>query len=360
MVMGKCITTHHLAAKKPADEMLGETKRPSVWRLTAGRRAFIMSISVIIPVKNGASTLERCLKSICNQSRKPDEIIVIDSASQDNSRQIALQFGAKVIDIRPEEFDHGLTRNLGVQRATSNLVYLTVQDAWIDDDSLFQRMAAHFDDPEVMAVTGHQAVPHEKDKNPVRWYHRYSDYNTEVRQLTSGVHLKGVSQREQMKLISWDNVVAMYRRDALLQLPFVQTEMSEDWMWSYQALERGWKLLRDSSLVVYHYHHHTYAYTFNTTYSVNYHFQKFFGFRPELPPVIKPFIQAVYHLFRNKELSLREKIYWSGHNLLAGIGAWSSDFNFLWRMKLSGQKGIEKGYRKYCKKIPQGRQKGRG
>lgn len=301
--------------------------------------------------------MERCLQSICSQTLKPDEIIIIDSASEDDSKEIAQQFGAKIIGIRPEEFDHGLTRNLGVKNATGDLVYLTVQDAWIDDNSLFQRMAAHFDDPEVMAVTGHQAVSHEKDKNPVRWYRRYSAYNTEVRQISNGTHLKDLPQSEQMKLISWDNVVAMYRRVALQELPFVQTEMSEDWMWSYQALERGWKLLRDSSLVVYHYHHHTYAYTFNTTYSVNYHFHKFFGFRPGLPSVIKPFFQAVYHLFRNKELSLKEKIYWSGNNLLAKVGEWSSDFNFLWRLRFAGKEGIERGYQKYCKHIPQGRQK---
>lgn len=316
-----------------------------------------MTLSVVIPVKNGAATLARCLQSIRSQSMPPDEIIVIDSASEDESKGIARQFGARIIDIRPEEFDHGLTRNLGVQHATGDLVYLTVQDAWIADPDLFARMAGHFTDPEVMAVTGHQAVPHEKDKNPVRWYHRYSACQTEVRQLPEGTQLKDLSQAEQMKLISWDNVVAMYRKQALTTLPFVQTEMSEDWMWSFQALQRGWKLLRDSSLVVYHYHHQTMQYVFNTTYSVNYHFHKFFGFRPGLPPVIKPTLQAVYHLSRNKELNLREKIYWSAHNFLVRMGEWCADFNFLKRMKFGGQQALDKGYKKYCKKIPQGKQK---
>ncbi len=35
-------------------------------------------------------------------------------------------------------------------------------------------MATHFDDKKVMAVSGHQAVPHEKDKNPFLWYKPYS------------------------------------------------------------------------------------------------------------------------------------------------------------------------------------------
>jgi len=239
--------------------------------------------------------------------------------------------------------------------ATGDLVFLTVQDAWLPDIQMLEKMAKHFEDPEVMAVTGHQAVPHEKDKNPLKWYHPYSKPQVSVRQITDAEKFKSLPLDEQAGLVAWDNVVAMYRRQALIELPFVQTEMSEDWMWSYQALQKGWKLLRDSSLVVYHYHHQTFRYVFDTTWSVNYHFYKFFGYKPALPSVIKPTLQAVYHLFRNKELSLREKLYWSVHNFMARLGEWYADFDFLWRMKRGGE--IEKGYQKYCQQIPQGKQK---
>jgi rhamnosyltransferase len=314
-------------------------------------------ISVVISVKNGASTLARCLKSIREQTLPVSEIIVIDSGSVDDSRCIAKSFEVVVKEIPPEEFDHGLTRNMGVQMATGDLVFLTVQDAWLPDTGMLEKMAKHFEDQEVMAVTGHQAVPHEKDKNPLRWYHPYSKPQVSVRQVTDIDTFKSLPQSEQQELVAWDNVVAMYRRKALIELPFIKTEMSEDWRWSYQALLRGWKLLRDPSLVVYHYHHQTFRYVFNTTWSVNYHFYKFFRYKPALPSVIKPTLQAVYHLFRNKELNLREKVYWSVHNFMARLGEWYADFDFLWRMKRGGENRIERGYGKYCKKIPQGRLK---
>lgn len=316
-----------------------------------------MSLTVIIPVKNGTSTLPRCLQSIRDQSLPASEIIVIDSGSSDDSVSIAKSFDAKVFSIPPEEFDHGLTRNLGIQYATGDLVFLTVQDAWLPDTQMLEKMAKHFKDPEVMAVTGHQAVPHEKDKNPLKWYHPYSKPQVSVRQITDAEKFKSLPQDEQAGLVAWDNVVAMYRRQALIELPFVQTEMSEDWMWSYQALLKGWKLLRDPSLVVYHYHHHTYDYTFKTNYSVNYHFYKFFGYRPDLPAVWIPTMKAAWHIFRNRELTLREKVYWTWHNYRIQLATIHSNKDFLRRLHEGGEQALVEGYKKYCARIPQGRQK---
>ncbi len=313
-------------------------------------------ISVIIPVKNGAATLERCLLSIRKQTVDQIEIIVLDSASTDDSKLLAKNFNTIIVDISPVEFDHGLTRNHGIQLASADLVYLTVQDAWIPDTQMLEKMAKHFEDPEVMAVTGHQAVAHEKDKNPLMWYHSYSEPEVSVRQIKDIEAFKALPQTEQQKLVAWDNVVAMYRRQALIELPFVQTEMSEDWMWSYQALLKGWKLLRDPSLIVYHYHHHTYDYTFNTNYSINYHFYKFFGYRPGLPPVWIPTMKAAWHIFRNKELTLREKVYWIWHNYRIQAATLHSNKDFLRRLHEGGEKALEEGYKMYCARIPQGRQ----
>ncbi len=38
-------------------------------------------ISVIIPVKNEAEKIERCLEVVFNQTRKPFEVIVVDGHS---------------------------------------------------------------------------------------------------------------------------------------------------------------------------------------------------------------------------------------------------------------------------------------
>lgn len=53
-------------------------------------------VSVIVPVKNEAENLKRCLPALA----WADEVYVVDSQSQDETRQIAEQFGATVVQFR--------------------------------------------------------------------------------------------------------------------------------------------------------------------------------------------------------------------------------------------------------------------
>jgi mycofactocin glycosyltransferase len=52
-----------------------------------------MSFSVIVPVRDGAATLGRCLARLAEQSRPPDEVIVVDNGSRDGSAEAAREFG---------------------------------------------------------------------------------------------------------------------------------------------------------------------------------------------------------------------------------------------------------------------------
>ena len=45
-------------------------------------------ISVILPAYNAEKTLDRCLRSLDEQKYKPDEIVVVDDASEDNTKKI--------------------------------------------------------------------------------------------------------------------------------------------------------------------------------------------------------------------------------------------------------------------------------
>jgi hypothetical protein len=98
-----------------------------------------------------------------------------------------------VLEIPTETFNHGLTRNLGVQKAKGDLVYFTVQDAWIAENDMLENMARHFYNAEVMGVVGHQAVPHEKDKNPMLWFKRFSEPVATLRQHNSAEDFEKLS-----------------------------------------------------------------------------------------------------------------------------------------------------------------------
>src|SRR5262245_24421064 len=58
-------------------------------------------LSFLIPVRNDAARLRRCLASIAAQRRpgREIEVIVADNGSTDGTREAALEAGAQVIDL---------------------------------------------------------------------------------------------------------------------------------------------------------------------------------------------------------------------------------------------------------------------
>ncbi|MFZ2025201.1 MAG: glycosyltransferase [Microgenomates group bacterium] len=82
------------------------------------------SVSVIITTRNEEINLGACLESIRQQKYKDIEMIVVDNASTDNTKQLAKQHGALVYDKGPER---SAQRNFGARNAKSE--YLLFLDA---------------------------------------------------------------------------------------------------------------------------------------------------------------------------------------------------------------------------------------
>jgi glycosyltransferase involved in cell wall biosynthesis/O-antigen/teichoic acid export membrane protein len=86
-------------------------------------------ISVVIPAYNAAAFLPRCLQSVYAQTLQPDEIIVVDDGSTDNTAALAAQLGARVVSRR----NGGLSaaRNTGIQAARNEwIALLDADDLW--------------------------------------------------------------------------------------------------------------------------------------------------------------------------------------------------------------------------------------
>ena len=62
-------------------------------QIQAAAPAALLPVSVIVPVRNEAHNLSRCLESL----RGVGEVYVVDSASSDGTAEIARSFGAKVV-----------------------------------------------------------------------------------------------------------------------------------------------------------------------------------------------------------------------------------------------------------------------
>jgi glycosyltransferase involved in cell wall biosynthesis len=82
-------------------------------------------VSIIIPSKNSASTLAFCLKSLRAQTYQNFELIIVDNYSQDQTRNIAAKFGARVFLKGPERCSQV---NFGVSQAKGKYVYRVDSD----------------------------------------------------------------------------------------------------------------------------------------------------------------------------------------------------------------------------------------
>ncbi|MCW4047188.1 MAG: glycosyltransferase [Candidatus Bathyarchaeota archaeon] len=82
-------------------------------------------VSVVVPTRNSARTLSRCLQSVKNQTLKPFEIIVVDDFSSDETVQIAKNLGARILQrrCRPAE-----ARNLGTSASTGEYMLFLDSD----------------------------------------------------------------------------------------------------------------------------------------------------------------------------------------------------------------------------------------
>ena len=99
-----------------------------------------MRISVVIPAYNASSLLRETLDSISNQVRCPDEVIVVDDGSVDDTNEIASGHPAVTRVIRRANGGIAAARNDGIEAATGDLLFLLdADDLW--HPIYLQRMA---------------------------------------------------------------------------------------------------------------------------------------------------------------------------------------------------------------------------
>ncbi len=103
-----------------------------------------MSVTVAIPVRGGGSLLEGTLVALTRQT-VAHELLVCDSGSNDGSIDMARSYGARVVEIAPERFGHGATRNLLMQEAEGERVALLTQDAEPADERWLERLLGGFE-----------------------------------------------------------------------------------------------------------------------------------------------------------------------------------------------------------------------
>jgi rhamnosyltransferase len=214
-----------------------------------------VTISIVIPVKDGGEDLQRCLEAIAAQrvgEEQRVELVVVDSGSSDGSVELAREHGALLREIPPHEFSHGHSRNLGASLSSGELLVFISQDATPTDADWLARLTAPLSaDPRVAGVYGRQVA--NDDASPPERYFLDFLYGPRPR-VQQAASVRELS----METTLFSNANSAIRRELWERFPFVEDIiMSEDQEWSRRALLDGWTIVYEPLAAVRHSHAYT-------------------------------------------------------------------------------------------------------
>jgi glycosyltransferase involved in cell wall biosynthesis len=110
-----------------------------------------MKISVVIPAFNAERFIPRCLQSVFAQTLPPEEVIVVDDGSTDDTAKFARELGATVI--RRSNGGLSAARNTGIHNSTGEwIALLDADDIWAPEK--LERQASCMRPETVLSYTG--------------------------------------------------------------------------------------------------------------------------------------------------------------------------------------------------------------
>ncbi len=90
-------------------------------------------VSIVIPAYNSGNTLEKCLRSIKNQTYSNIEVLVVESRkSEDNTIEIAEKFKSRVFRLQDQE--RTAATNYGIKMAEGKYIYRVDSDLVLDNN----------------------------------------------------------------------------------------------------------------------------------------------------------------------------------------------------------------------------------
>ncbi|NOU97334.1 glycosyltransferase [Paenibacillus sp. LMG 31456] len=96
-------------------------------------------ISIVVPIYNAGKRLEKCIKSILNQTFSDFELILVNDGSTDHSLAICQRFqqqDKRIIIIDKKNEGSIATRRRGVEAASSEYIMFVDADDWIDKHTI--------------------------------------------------------------------------------------------------------------------------------------------------------------------------------------------------------------------------------
>lgn len=203
-----------------------------------------LKVSVYIPAHNAGEFLARSIKSLLTQTLPPDEILVIDDGSRDNSAEIAAAYNGVTLIRHTVNRGLAAARNTAMQAARNDFVASIDADCIADPFWLYE-LAKNMDDPKLAGVGGKlsEGIQHTLAD---RWRAVHMGQNWGDSLLLNPRFLFGCNN--------------LFRKSAVLEAGGYDERMrtnGEDTSLCARLKEKGWDFLYDPSARATHLRHDT-------------------------------------------------------------------------------------------------------
>lgn len=130
-----------------------EAKLPHRLRIIPAPRSGYPRVSVIIPTKDAADLLSRCLTSLFERTTYPDfEVVLIDNGTTEAAAlHVMEEHPARRVDL-PGRFNFSRASNLGVEAATGSFVVFLNNDTEVESADWLQQLLYYADQADVGAA----------------------------------------------------------------------------------------------------------------------------------------------------------------------------------------------------------------
>ncbi len=229
----------------------------------------MQKVDVIIPVYKPGAELTMLIDELEKQAFAPNKIIIINTEKRylvekkDVVDTLEKYDNIIVRHINKSEFDHGNTRNMGVQLSDANFFLMITQDAVPRDNMLISHLVKALQDPNVAAAYGRQYP--KADCNLAERYSRKFNYPTEgMRKTIKDLPKLGI------KTFFCSNVCAMYRRDVFDEVGgFLHKAIfNEDMVFAGNAMYKGYAICYVPEAGVIHSHNYSYTQQFHRNFDL--------------------------------------------------------------------------------------------
>lgn len=183
-------------------------------------------ISIIVPIYNVESYLERCIESILNQSFKEFELILVNDGSTDSCKDICNEYkkrDSRIVVVNKKNEGVSSARNLGLDLAKGEYIGFIDPDDFINKDMykiLFDTIQANNSD---MVICDYYKV-NEDDINKFRNL-KCNCENIEVKNLNKLESIDNLFLTGEKFIFAWNK---LYKRELFNDLRYEKGRIYED------------------------------------------------------------------------------------------------------------------------------------